>query len=216
MMQPVALTQEAYLYSLSTIAYPTINYRRTAFFGLSVVDFWAAAYSLFMMAAPMMGWIHYETPSLASAFWFGGLCEYIHGFYNWYQGRTILSLINWLYGLLHWVFFYTAELGKYQIYVPPEYHTYMQGTFYIFWLIIMLVLLIALKDRGLIYMWNFFLLVLALIFIIVWEFSKRSWARKVAGYLIFIACIFIWLTGLGRLICELFHCSTLPGIYPYL
>ena len=210
------MTQEAFIVALEGITYPIINYRRTAFFGLSVVDFWAMAFGLFMMAAPMMGWIHYETPTLASAFWFGGLCEYIHGFYNWYQGRTILCIIDFLYGLLHLVFFYTAELGKYQIYVPVEYHTYMQGTFYIFWLIIMLCFIIAFKDRGLIYLWNFFLLLLALVFIIVWEFSKRTWARKVAGYLIFIACIFIWLTGLGRLLCELFHCSSIPGIFPFL
>ena len=208
--------REAYLLELDRLSFPVINYRRTTFFGLSIVDFWSLAGGLFMVAAPMMGWVHYESPSLSVAFWFAGICQYLYGFLNWYQGRTMLSFLNFIYGLLHFAFYFTADIGKYQIWVPYEYYTYMQGTFYVIWFVISLVLLIALKDRGLIYIWNMFLIALALVFVIIWEYSKRNWARKIAGYILFIASICIWLAGMGRFLTDMFQCGSLNGFYPYL
>ena len=207
--------REQYLYILESISFPVINYRRTAYFGPSIVNFWAMAMGLFMMAAPMMGWINYESPSLSVAYWFAGLCEYIIGFYNWYMGRTMLSFIDFIYGLLFLVIYFTADLGKYQIYVPYYYHTYMQGIFYIIWFIILLVVILSLKDKGVIYSFNMFLLALACVFIIVWEFSKRVWARKIAGYILFLASICIWVAGLLRLLGYLFQYNAMPFVYPY-
>jgi len=69
------------------------------------------------MSAPMMGWIDYESPSLGTAYMFGGFCNYLIGFYDWYQGRTMLSFVDFIFGLLHLTFYYTADLGKYSIWV---------------------------------------------------------------------------------------------------
>ena len=60
-----------------------------------------------------------------------------------------------------------------------------------------------------------FLLAFASIFLIVWHFSKRTWPRKVAGYIIFVASILIWYTGLGRLIANVFRTDSTPFITPY-
>jgi succinate-acetate transporter protein len=168
-----------------------------------------------MMAAPMMGWIGYESPSLGTAYMFGGFCQYLIGFYDWFQGRTMLSFIDFIYGLLHFAFYYTADLGKYDIYVPEEYHTYMQGVFYILWFVTLLIVIVSLRGRGCIYMLYMFLLALGTIFLIVWEFSGRKWSRKAAGYLIFFASILIWYAGLGRLISNVFANDCLPLCQPY-
>ena len=111
------MDQVSYLNELDRIAFPTINYRSKINFGLSVVNFFGMAMGLFMMAAPMMGWIGYESPSLGTAYMYGGYCEYLIGFYDWFQGRTMLSFIDFIFGLLHWTFYYTADLGKYSIWV---------------------------------------------------------------------------------------------------
>ena len=91
----------------------------------------------------------------------------------------------------------------------------MQGVFYCLWLALLLVVIISLKDRGRIHLIYMFLLALALIFIIVWEFSKRTWPRKVAGYIIFVASILIWYAGLGRLIASVLSTDCLPLISPF-
>jgi succinate-acetate transporter protein len=209
------MDQVSYLNELDRIAFPTINYRSKINFGLSVVNFFGMAMGLFMMAAPMMGWIGYESPSLGTAYMYGGFCEYLIGFYDWFQGRTMLSFIDFIFGLLHWTFYYTADLGKYSIWVPDEYYTYMQGVFYCLWFVMLLVVIVSLRGRGCIYLFYMFCLALATVFMIVWEFSQRTWPRKAAGYILFIASIFIWYAGLGRLISNVFANDCLPLCSPY-
>ena len=209
------MDQESYLNELDRIPFPTINYRSKINLGLSVVNFFGLALGLFMMAAPMMGWIGYESPSLGTAYMFGGFCEYLIGFYDWFQGRTMLSFIDFIFGLLHFTFYYTADLGKYDIWIPEEYCTYMQGDFYILWFVLFIVVIVSLKDRGCIYIIYMFLLTLGLVFIVVWEFSGKTWARKTAGYIIFIASILIWYAGLGRFLTNVTQVPYLPLIAPF-
>ena len=209
------MDQESYLNELDRIPFPTINYRRKVEMGLSVVNFFALALGLFMISAPLMGWIGYESPTLGTAYMFGGFCEYLIGFYDWFQGRTMLSFIDFIFGLLHFTFYYTADLGKYDIWVPEEYCTYMQGVFYILWFVLFIVVIVSLKDRGCIYIIYMFLLTLGLVFIIVWEFSGKTWARKTAGYIIFIASILIWYAGLGRFLTNVTQVPYLPLIAPF-
>ena len=209
------IDREAYLLELDKLVLPTVHYHQNVNFGLSTVNFFGLAMGLFMMAAPMMGWIDYESPSLSTAYFWGGICEYLVGFYDWYQGRTMLSFIDFIYGILHLVYFFTADLGKYSIWVPNEYHTYMQGVFYCLWFAILLFVLLSLRDRGCIYKIYVFLLALAAIFLIIWEFAKSTWPRKAAGYILFFASILIWYTGVGRLMANTYHCDQAPLCYPY-
>ena len=209
------IDQEAYVLELDKMEVPMVNIHQTVNFGLSVANFFGLAMGLFMMSAPMMGWIDYESPSLGTAFMFGGICEYLIGFYDWYQGRTMLSFIDFIFGILHLVFFYTADLGKYSIWVPNQYHTYMQGVFYCLWFVILLVIIISARNRGCIHIIYMFLLALATVFIIIWEFSKRTWCRKVAGYILFIASILIWYTGVGRLFGNVYNNDCAPLVTPY-
>ena len=206
---------EGYISELDKIPFPTVNYRQRLNLGLSVVNFFGWAMGLYMISAPMMEWIDYETPSLGTAYMFGGFCEYLIGFYDWYAGRTMLSFVDFIFGLLHLTFYYTADLGKYSIWIPTQYYTYMQGVFYILWFVLLLCVLISLKDRGCIYKLIIFLLGLATIFIIVWEFAQKTWPRKTAGYMIFIASLFIWYAGLGRLISNVYANDCLPLVSPY-
>lgn len=206
---------DSYLVELDKLRFPLINYHQNVNFGLSVVNFFGMAIGLFMMAAPMMGWIDYQSPSLGTALMFGGICEYLIGFYDWYAGRTMLSFVDFIFGILHLVFYYTADLGKYSIWVPSYYRTYMQGVFYCLWFVILLFILISLRQRGCIHIIYMFLLALATIFLIIWEFSGRTWIRKVAGYIIFVASILIWYAGLGRLLGNVYHSDCAPLVSPY-
>ena len=163
-----------------------------------------------MFAAPMMGWIDYESPTLGTALMFGGICQYLIGFFDWYKGQTMISFIDFIFGILHLVYFYTADLGKYSIWVPNEYYTYMQGVFYCLWFAILIFVIISSKDKGCYVIFFMFLLALATIFIIVWEFAQKTWPRKVAGYILLVASILIWIQGVTRLMNSIYHCSQRP------
>ena len=149
-----------------------------------------------MIAAPMMSWIDYNSPTLGSALCFGGICEYLIGFYNWYEGRALQSFIDFIFGLLHLTIYFTSELGKYSIPVPYEYRTYMQGTFYCIWLALILVLIISMSRKGFMYLINLFLLFIGILFAMIWHFSNKTWPRKTAGYFLFFSAITLFLTGI--------------------
>ena len=209
------MDQESYLNELDRIPFPTIKYRPKLNIGYSVVNFFVLAMGLFMLSAPMMGWIGYESPTLGTAYMFGGFCQYIVGFYDFYCGRTLISFMDFIFSLLHFTYYYTSDLGKYEIAMPYEYRTYMQGVFYCLWFALLLVLIIGFKYHGAIHKVYIFLLALACIFLIVWEFGDKTWARKTAGYIIFIASILIWYTGLARLIFNVYSVDCLPFASKY-
>ena len=209
------IDQAQYLLELDKMALPTVNYHQLVNFGLSSVNFFALAMGLYMFSAPMMGWIDYESPTLGTALMFGGIGQYLIGFYDWYQGRTMLSFFDFLFGIIHLLYYYVADLGKYSIWVPSDYYTYMQGVFYCLLFAILLFVLISLRGRGCIYLINVFLLALASVFMIIWHFSKKTWPRKAAGYIMFIASIFIWYAGLGRLITNVYATDCMPLISPF-
>ena len=209
------IDQAAYLLELDKLRLPMVSYCQKVNFGLSVVNFFALAMGLYMFAAPMMEWIDYESPTLGTALMFGGICQYLIGFYDWYQNRTMLSFIDFIYGILHLVYYYTADLGKYSIWVPTSYQTYMQGVFYCLWFVILLFVIISLRQYGAIYLLYMFLLALATIMLLIFEFSKRKGFIKVSGYMTFIASIFIWYAGIGRLFGTVYHNDCCPLVTPY-
>ena len=204
------IDQNGYLLELDKMRLPTVNYHYLVNYGVSSVNFFALAMGLFMFAAPMMGWIDYESPTLGTALMFGGICQYLIGFFDWYKGQTMISFIDFIFGILHLVYFYTADLGKYSIWVPNEYYTYMQGVFYCLWFAILIFVIISSKGKGCNVIFFMFLLALATIFIIVWEFAQKTWPRKVAGYILLVASILIWIQGVTRLMNSIYHCSRTP------
>ena len=185
-----------HIVELDSLHFPVFNYKRYPSCALTPANLFAMAFGLYMIAAPMMGWIDYNSPTLGSALCFGGICEYLIGFYNWYEGRAIQSFIDFVFGLLHLTIYFTSELGKYSIPVPYTYRTYMQGTFYCLWTAMLFALLISMAGRGCLYRFNTFCLALASIFALLWHFSDATWARKASGYTLFIAACFIFLTGI--------------------
>lgn len=183
---------------LYTVTIPHARVVRTTYLGVAPAHIIGMAFGLFMIAAPMMGWIDFESPSLGAAFGLGGLCEYIMGFFDWYKGRSVQSFVDFVFGLLHWAIFLTPLLGIFGVDLPKEYTTYMQGTFFVIWFVMLLFLIIAAKDKGILYLVNFALLALGVIFTCIWEYSKRIWSRKLAGYFIFFSSITLWITALCK------------------
>lgn len=195
---------------LDNLWFPLLRVKRNLRLAVAPANTLGMAFGIFMCAAPLMDWIDFASPTLGSCLCFAGICEYIIGILSWFEGRTLQSFIDFVFGFLHLVIFGTTELGKYSIYVNPNYHTYMQGTFYVFWLVMLLVVLIALKDRGFIYIIAFFFLALGCVFLIIWEFSGRTWTEKFAGYLFFFASLALWIGAFMQLLWRILGIDLTP------
>ena len=203
-----------HIVDLDSLHFPEFNYKRNPNFAKNSANIWGMGFGFFMLAAPMMGWIDFNSPTLGSILCFGGICEYLIGFYNWHQGRGLQCFMDFIFGLLHLTLYFTFELGKYSIPVPYEYHTYMQGVFYCIWIAMILFLVIALRFKGLFYMINVFLLFLAGLFALLWHFSNKTWCRKASGYFLFFSSIILTLTGLYHLLNGVFKEPLIITVLP--
>ena len=104
---------------------------------------------LFMLSLPLTGWCDFRSPTLATALVFGGLCEYIIGIYDWYQGKTVLCFIDFIFGLLHLLIYYSFRLCEYEMQpIDENFESYLYGTFFTLYLVALLALVVACKDKG--------------------------------------------------------------------
>ena len=204
-----------HIVDLDSLQFPVFNYKRHPNLALTPTNYFALAFGLYMITAPMMNWIDYNSPSLASALCFAGICEYLMGFYTWYDGRPLQSFMDFVFGLLFLTIYYTTELGKYGIPVPYDYYTYMQGVFYCLWLAMIVALIVAIASRGIMFFINIFLIGLGVIFTLVWHFAQRTWCRKAAGYILFIAACLVWITGILCLVNGILRRPAARFVHPY-
>lgn len=208
--------------AIDGIRLPIINVRRTSNLAASPVNFLGMAMGLFMFSCPMMKWCAFTSPTLATAQMFGGICQYILGIYDWYQGKTVLFFTDFLFGLTHLSIYYSIELVKYGIKTPFNsdnyYHSYMVGTFFALLLATMLILLIVVIKKGIIFIISFLLLIIAIIFMMVWQYNEKAaehgWAEKTSGYFLFFTSLCLWLTGLLKMANEILENSKIPLVVP--
>ena len=203
-----------HIVELDSLHFPIFNYMRRPNLAKTPANIWGMGFGFFMLATPMMGWTDYNSPTLGTILCLGGICEYLIGFYNWYEGRALQSFMDFIFGLLHLTLFYTFELGKYSIPVPYQYYTYMQGTFYCIWIFMLLFLFLSLRFKGVMYMINIFLLFLAGTFALLWHFSKRTWCRKASGYFLFFSSIILLLIGFYHLLNGVFREPLVISVLP--
>ena len=206
---------DQHIVELDSLKFPDFNYKRQPNCAITPANIFAMAFGFYMIAAPMMNWIDYNSPTLGSVLCFGGICEYLIGFYNWHEGRAIQSFIDFVFGLLHLTIYFTTELGKYSIPVPYQYYTYMQGTFYCLFLAMLLFLIISMSGRGIMYLCYLFLLFLACLFALIWHFSKRTWTRKASGYFLFFTSCLLWITGICHLLNGVLRRPVASCVTPY-
>ena len=206
---------------IDSIRFPIINVRRTSNLAVAPVNTFGMAMGLFMLSLPLTGWCDFRSPTLATALMFGGLCEYIIGIYDWYQGKTVLCFIDFIFGLLHLLIYYSFRLCEYEIApVKEDFKSSLNGTFFTLYLVVLLALIIACKGKGILHLVNLGLLILTDIFIMVWQFLLRekkdavSRIKQTAGYLLFLSSLSIWFTGVGKLINDIFQRDVIPMIKP--
>ena len=207
-------TSSTHLISLDSLIFTQSNIKKkVSDFSISPSNYLNIAFGLFMLSVPMIGWIEEKSTPISAILCIGGICEYIFGIYYFYYYKKIQNLFDIVFGLLHFLFFFSYDLGMFKIQIMV-YHNYMKGVFYFFWLMMILIFLISLKDRGILYIINIFFIGLACVFVIIYEFSKKRFIKKIYGYIIFIICLIIWLIAITKIINEAAGRPFIPFIIP--
>ena len=202
---------------IDNMRFPIINIRRTSNLAIAPVNTFGLALSLFMLSLPLTEWCKLGTPIVSMALMAGGLCQYIVGIYDWYQGKTIQCFVDFIFGLLNVLIYYCNPINT-------KFESYIIGTFFVLYLVILLALGLACKNKGIIHLVNIGLLILADILVLTWQFiynknvegknGNYKRVKKSAGYFLFFASLSIWCTGVGRLINDIFQNNIIQMIIP--
>lgn len=201
---------------LDRLKFPVVNYIQKSRLAAPPLNIFAISLSLFMLSAPMMEWIDYESPTLGTLVGIGGILLYIAGFYDWYQNKSIASFVDFIFALLHLTIYYSTSLNKIGIDTPHNYYSYLQGTFYIIYLVAIIMIILGVKDKGPLHLISFLLYAIGTVLVAVWEYGHYKTLRIIAGYFIFIGSCFFWICGMGKLLRRVLGLTSFPGVTPSL
>ena len=136
-----------------------------------------------------------------------GIIQIFLGIYDWYKGKTLTLLTNFLFGILFisWYFKYYEILKKDKDYVDKKY----EGVFYILFVVISLTLIIAAKNKGTMYSINYLILTISFAFVVVDKYVNKDWSKKTFGYAFIVTGVLFWITGFLRILNNQFLNKTL-------
>lgn len=129
---------------------------------------------------------------------FSGILQIILGIFDWYKKKTKTLLTNTLFGILFisWYFKYKYILKD----NPDDKDKKYEGVFYILFIVLSALLIIASKNKGPMYSINFLALVVAFVFEVVDKYANKSWAKKTYGYAFIVSAGLFWITGIMRIL----------------
>ena len=126
-----------------------------------------------------------------------GIAQSLLGIYDWHKGKSLSVLINISFGLLFisWFIKYILfEKGE----IEKEDNIY-EGAFYIMWCFITVIIIIAVKNKGVLYSLDYLAVTVGFVFMIVDKYGHQNWIKKTYGYSFIVAGGLFWITGLLRL-----------------
>ena len=131
---------------------------------------------------------------------FAGLAQIGLGVYDWYKGKTLTLLVDFLFGFLFvsWFFKYYyilnpdgGEVKEDEIY---------EGALYILWFALSAFLIVAVKNKGILYSLDYLVIAVAFVFLFVDKYANQNWVKKAYGYTFLASGCLFWITGLLRFI----------------
>ena len=198
---------------------PKINIIKKNQFAIVPINDFSLAMSIFLISLSLLEWSDFLSPFFATIQIFGGILEYIFGFFNWYQGKTLFCFIDFIFGLLHLLIYYSYELRRYDIKsINNNFESYLIGAFFAIYLVILIILLIAGYNEGILYKINMGILIIADIFTLAWQFRYKKDheynknIKNIIGFFLFFASFSIWYRGLGKFLNYNFKKELVPMV----
>ena len=154
-----------------------------------------------------------ETKSLFYDFiMISGITQIILGIYDWYKRKSLTLLANILYGLLFISWYFKNHLLENKKKDEDDEDKKYESIIYILFIVITLTMVIALKNKGVMYSINYLVMTVGFVFMVVDIFIKKDWAEKVFGYSFIVTAGLFWITGIMRILNNQFLNRTIPFV----
>ena len=126
-----------------------------------------------------------------------GIAQIALGVYDWYKGKSLYILINFSYGFLFISWFMKNKLMEDKSIKKDEEY---EGALYIIWFILTIIIVIGLKNKGIIYIIDFLILSIGFIFLFLDKYIVEKWSKKTYGIIFIVSGGLFWLTGVLRIL----------------
>ena len=183
---------------------PYINVRKVSNLSDSIINYFAISISLFLYAAYTLEWFHLQDEGnqgknfVMAYYIFSGITLYVIGILNWYEGKELLFLIDFIFSFLLIALFLKGQnLGD--ISTRSE-NSKLEGLFYIIFFAFIFIIGISSKEKGLLFSINYAILFFGFVFLFADKYFGNKWIKYVHSYAFIVAAALLWITGILKLI----------------
>ena len=188
-----------------------MNVRKILTLSDSIINYFSIGVCFFLNSAYNLGWFKLKenTDFLFTYFLFAALILYIIGIMNWYEGKEILFLLDFIL-CFYFLILYFKE-GHYNdilddmsdnIIGKNKDNFEIQEVFYILIFCLFFVMGFSAFRKGLIYIINYFILFIGFLFLFIHCYfdQEKDWIKKVYSYIFIISGALMWIIGILKII----------------
>jgi hypothetical protein len=189
---------------------PKMNIRKISTLSDSIINYFSIGICLFLNSAYNLGWLeldHNKKFSFAFFIFAAGVI-YVIGIFNWYEGKEILFLFDFILSFYFLTIYFKEEnyikiLGKFNGNIFDSNENYkLQGIFYILIFCLFFIKGFSAFKKGIIYIVNYFILFVGFVFLFIdfyWE-KKYNWIDDVHYYIFLVSGALMWIIGILKIV----------------
>ena len=178
---------------------PYIVYRKYPFVSTSIINYLVIGICLFIFGVTNLEWFKSNTNSLfyVGYYLFSGIILYIIGLINWYEGKELIFLVDFIYSL-YFIILFLLENKTFAI--TENENDQLHGTFYVIFSCLIICITISNIHKGKIYIINYAILFFGYLFLFFHKYIDISWAIKVYSFIFIVSGALFWIIGLLKII----------------
>jgi len=177
---------------------PFINIRKISTLSDSIINYFVISISLFMYSAYNLGWFDLKNSDkfVIGYYIFAGITLYIIGVLNWYEGKELLFLFDFIFS-----FYFIILFLKKQITITEVENLKLEGLFYILFFAFILIIGISSKEKGIIFTINYGIVFFGFVFLFADKFfNNNSTIKYIHCYAFIVSAVLLWAIGVLKLI----------------
>ena len=172
---------------------PFLNIRKISTLSDSVINYFVISISLFIYSAYNFGWFDLKNSDkfVIGYYIFYGISLYIIGVLNWYEGKELLFIFDFIFS-----FYFIILFLKKKINIEEVENLKLEGLFYILFFAFILIIGISAKDKGIIFIINYGVLFFGFVFLFADKFFNNNKVVKyIYCYSFIVSAGLLWIIG---------------------
>ena len=189
---------------------PKLIVRKISTLSDSIINYFAIGICLFLQSAYNLNWFDLEDNKIKIyiIFIFAAVVLYTIGIFNWYEGKELLFLFDFILSFYFLTIYFKEEYkGK----ISEKFNTNiisdsdnnkLQAIFYILIFCLFFIIGFSAFKKGIIYIVNYFILFVGFVFLFIdfyWN-KNHTWITKVHYYIFIVSGVLMWIIGILKII----------------